>query len=116
MTTASRLSILAVGALAVMLVSAACDNGSPTNTPDLTPAQVVEKAAPAIQAANSFHFSLETSKLDKPLPGLFITKAEGDVAKPDKLSADVTASFSGLPLNIKAVGDGDHQFMTDPAS
>ncbi len=93
-----------------------CDSGSPTPAPELTPAQIIEKAAPAVQAANSFHFSLETSKLDKAMPGLFITMAQGDVAKPDKLSADVSVSFSGLPLNIKAVVDGDKQFMTDPAS
>src|SRR5438552_8449778 len=102
--------------LMLALSIAACDIGTSSNAPALAPAQVIEKAAPAMQQANTFHFSLETSKLDKPVPGLFVSKASGDVAKPDKLSADVTATYAGIPINIKAVVDGDKQYMTDPTS
>src|SRR2546421_8473986 len=96
----------AMTSLAVLVLTisiAACDIGSSSNAPDLPPAQVIEKASPAMQAANSFHFSMDTSKLDKPLPGIFVSKASGDVAKPDKLSADVTATYFGIVVNIKAV-------------
>lgn len=106
--------VFAILALAVSIT--ACDIGSSGNAPDLPPAQVIEKAAPAIQAATSFHFNMETSKLDTPLPGIFITKASGDVARPDKLSAEVSASYSGIPITIKAIVDGDKQYMTDPTS
>src|SRR5262245_56698649 len=105
-----------LGGLALVLAVAACDTGSPTKEPDLTPAQVIEKAGPAMQAANSFHFNMEARKLDKLLPGIYISKASGDVAKPDKLSADVNAIAFGVPVNIKAVVDGDQQYMTDPGS
>jgi lipoprotein LprG len=104
---ARRIALLA----ALVLLVSGC--GEP---PDLTPEQVIEKAAPALQAANSFHFALETSKLQKPMPGLFVSGAEGDVVKPDKLKASVNALFGGLPINVQAVVDGQSQYMTDPAS
>jgi lipoprotein LprG len=82
----------------------------------LPPEQIIEKAVPAIQAANSFHFILDTGKPEKPPAGLFISRAEGDVVKPDKLTGDLSALFSGLPINVKVVVDGKSQYMTDPAS
>lgn len=104
-------ALMAVGVVAVML--AGC--GEPEK-PNLTPEQVIEKAIPALQNANSFHFNLETSKIDKPQPGLFVTKADGDVVRPDKLVGEVSALAYGLPVEIKVVVDGDQQYMTDPAS
>ncbi|MDQ3707460.1 MAG: LppX_LprAFG lipoprotein [Chloroflexota bacterium] len=105
------LAPLAVG---VLVVSAAgC--GDPEK-PNLTPDQVIEKAIPALQNANSFHFNLETSKLDKPQPGLFVTRADGDVVRPDKMVGEVSALAFGMPVEIKIVVDGDQQYMTDPAS
>lgn len=105
------LAPVAVGAL--LLSAAGC--GEPEK-PNLTPDQVIEKAIPALQAANSFHFTMETSKIDKPQPGLFVTKADGDVVRPDKLVGEVSALAFGLPVNIKVVVDGANQYMTDPAS
>lgn len=104
-------ALMAVGVVAAML--AGC--GEPEK-PNLTPEQVIEKAIPALQNANSFHFNLETSKIDKPQPGLFVTKADGDVVRPDKLVGEVSALAYGLPVEIKVVVDGDQQYMTDPAS
>ncbi|HUP26840.1 MAG TPA: LppX_LprAFG lipoprotein [Chloroflexia bacterium] len=101
------------GLAAVLLVMVAGGCGGPDKQP---PDKVIEKAVPAIKAATTFHFSLETAKLAKPPSGLFITKAEGDVAKPDKLSGDLSALYSGLPINVKVVVDGKSQYMTDPAS
>ena len=100
-----------LAATLLFLSLAAC--GEPERLP---PERVIEKAVPAIQAANSFHFTLETSKVQKPPPGLFITKADGDVVKPDKLAGDLSAVYSGLPISVKVVVDGDSQYMTDPAS
>jgi hypothetical protein len=86
------------------------------DTPDLPPEQVIEKSATAMQTANSFHFTLETSKLQKAMAGLFVSGAEGDIAKPDKLKASVSATFAGIPINVQAIVDGQSQYMTDPAS
>ena len=99
-------------ALGAVLVSAVrC--GEPEQ---LTPQQVIEKAVPAIQGANSFHFTYEASKPDKPLPGIFITRVDGDAAKPDKLVADVAGVAANINVNIKVAADGDKQYMTDPVS
>ena len=82
----------------------------------LPPDKIIERAVPAMQAANSFHFVLETGKPEQPPAGIFISRAEGDVVKPDKLAGDLSALFSGLPINVKVVVDGKSQYMTDPAS
>jgi LppX_LprAFG lipoprotein len=87
--------------------------GGPENLP---PDKILEKAVPAIQAVNSFHFTLETSKLEKPIPGIFITGVDGDVVKPDKLQGDISAFYSGIPVKVKVVVDGQSQYMTDPTS
>jgi lipoprotein LprG len=105
------LVLASLGMLLVIL--AGC--GEPEK-PNLTPDQVIEKAIPALQNANSFHFNLETSKINKPPPGLFVTKADGDVVRPDKLVGEVSALAFGLPVEIKVVVDGNQQYMTDPAS
>src|SRR4051812_18589236 len=97
--------------VAVLLIAAGCGD-----TVELPADQVIQKAAPAMQAAGSFHFAVETSKPQKPLPGLFINRAEGDVVKPDKLQADVQATYGGVPINAKVVVDGKSQFMTDPVT
>ena len=97
--------------LVLVVTTTAC--GGPENLP---PDKVIEKAAAAMRSTPSFHFSLETSKLQKALPGLFISGGEGDVVKPDKLSAEVQAAFGGIPLNSKVVVDGKQQYMTDPVT
>lgn len=97
-----------VGAL-VLIVAVGC--GEPEKLP---PDKIIGKAVPAIQAANSFHFTLETSKVQKPMPGIFITKADGDVVKPDKLSGNVSATVGGVAVSIRVVVDGKSQYMTDP--
>jgi lipoprotein LprG len=97
--------------LALVLPAAGCGQSE-----DLPPDQVIQKAAPAMQAVSSFHFLLETSKPQKPLPGLFINRVEGDVVKPDKLLGDVQATYAGLAINAKVVVDGKSQYMTDPVN
>jgi lipoprotein LprA len=94
-----------------MLVVVGCGE-----TANLPPDQVIQKAAPAMQGATSFHFKVETSKPQKPLPGLFINTAEGDVVKPDKLQAAIQATYGGVAINAKVVVDGKSQFMTDPVT
>src|SRR6266566_1543479 len=101
---------LGIGAWLLLAASGCGDQ------PSMPADQVIQKAAPAIQATNSFHFTLETGKLPKAPPGIFITGVDGDVAKPNKLMGDVTATYSGIPVKIKVVVDGKNQYWTDPTS
>src|SRR5438034_5422975 len=94
--------------LAVLLLAAGCGPAA-----DLPPDQVIQQTAPAMQDANSFHFTLDASKPQKPLPGLYVTGAEGDVVKPDKLVADIQGTYGGVPLKTKVLVSGNSQFMTD---
>jgi lipoprotein LprG len=104
-------------ALAVMFVLILGVSGCGDSAPASLPAdQVLQKASPAIQAANSFHFTLDTGKVLKAPPGIFITGVDGDVLKPSKLAGDVTALYSGIPVKIKVVVDGKSQYWTDPTS
>jgi lipoprotein LprG len=112
MLLSSARKYLALGAVLLILVGASGCGGEES----LPPEQVIEKASTAIKSANSFHFNLATSKTQKPVPGLFITGADGDVAKPDKLAGDLSATFGGLPIEVKVIVDGKSQYMTDPAS
>ncbi|MEO6457589.1 MAG: LppX_LprAFG lipoprotein [Chloroflexia bacterium] len=108
-TTLKRAATLSAAVL--VIIAGGCGEAE-----KLPPEKIIEKAVPAIQAANSFHFTLETGKPDKPPAGIFISRAEGDVVKPDKLSGDLNALYSGLPINVKVIVDGQSQYMTDPAS
>ena len=107
----SRQPLAFLAGLVVVLLTAGC--GGPA---DLPADQVVQKAAPAMQAASSFHFTVDTTKPPKPLAGLFINGAQGDVVKPDKLMADVQATYAGLAITAKVVVDGKSQYMTDPVT
>ncbi len=106
-----RSVILALG-IALLVGAGGCGD----NTPTLPADQVIQKASPAIQAVNSFHFTLETGKVPKAPPGIFITGVDGDVVKPNGLTGDVTATYSGIPVKIKVVVDGKSQYWTDPTS
>lgn len=99
--------------LATGLVTSLAACGGPDA---LAPDKVIEKAVPAVAAANSFHFTLTTGKIQKAPPGIFITGVDGDVVKPDKLVGSVNATYSGIPVKINVVVDGKNQFWTDPAS
>jgi hypothetical protein len=99
------------GVAFILVMSSACGDN-----PSLPPDQVIQKAGPAMQAANSFHFTLETGKVAKAPPGIFIMGVDGDVAKPNKLAGDVSATYSGIPVKIKVVVDGKNQYWTDPTS
>jgi lipoprotein LprG len=106
-----RRTLAFLATLIVLAVAGGC--GGPA---DLPPDQIIQKAAPAMQAASSFHFTVETTKPPKPLPGLFINGAQGDVVKPDKLMCDVQATYAGLAITAKVVVDGKSQYMTDPVT
>jgi lipoprotein LprG len=105
--------ILALG-IALLGVAGGCGDNS--NSTTLPADQVIQKASPAIQAVNSFHFTLETGKVAKAPPGIFITGVDGDVVKPNGLMGDVTATYSGIPVKIKVVVEGKSQYWTDPTS
>jgi len=106
-------SIMLAAGLLLVLGASGCGGDTASSLPA---DQVIQKGSTAIKDANSFHFNLETGKVKSAPPGIFITGVDGDVVKPSKLSGDVTASYSGIPVKIKVVVDGKDQYWTDPTS
>jgi hypothetical protein len=104
----------AVLALLGLAVLAACDTGS--GPAAMKPDEVLRQAAPKMAALKSFHFNLTTSKVDKAPASLYITGADGDLARPGKLQATAKALLIGNAVEVQVVADGAAQYMTDPLS
>ena len=63
----------------------------------------------------SFHFRLEHRTGATPLgAGFVIDEAEGEVVKPDKISARFTGSFGGFAIKSGLINLGDSSYMTNP--
>lgn len=78
-------------------------------------AQLLQEAATRTESLPSFRFLLEHEKGASPIVlGLTMSRAEGDVAKPEQLRADVDASFGGVNLKLKLVSIGPSARITNP--
>jgi len=88
-----------------------------TPTPELAPLEIAKRAAEAMLAVDSLHFSIErqgalayidTGQL------LAFKRAEGDFGLPDRMRAIVRVITAITPIDIGMVVLGDDQFATDP--
>jgi hypothetical protein len=92
------------------------DNGN-GDAPPPDPQAVLSDAASAVSALKSFHFRLEHENGNSPLPlNLRLVSAEGDVALPDRLKADVRARSGSLNLDVQVLSIGDRTWITNPFS
>lgn len=119
--TARVLLRSAAAALVWLLVitTAACGgDDKPKQAASATPpdaATVLKQAADRMENVKSFHFVLDHEKGASPIVlGLLMNRAEGDVVRPDRLRADVDATFSGVKLQVKLVSIGDRAQITNP--
>lgn len=82
------------------------------------PAVLSRQAADTIEALKSFHFVLEHENGGTPIVlNLSMTRAEGDIVKPDRLRADVEAKATQLGnanVKVKVVNVGDKAVITNP--
>lgn len=119
-----------LAALLVMLaiVLAACGNddagdegqtGAASATPAAPdPATLAMQAADSIEAVKSMHFLLQHENGGTPIVlNLEMTRAEGDLVKPDRLRADVEAvarQLGNANVKVKVVNVGDKAVITNP--
>lgn len=101
----------------VLLVSCGNDKKTGANAtpsqPD--PATLLKQAADRMEQIKSFHFVLDHEKGASPIVlNLNMTRAEGDVVRPDRLRADVEATAGGVTLKLKLVSIGDRARITNP--
>ncbi|MGH2558234.1 MAG: LppX_LprAFG lipoprotein [Thermomicrobiales bacterium] len=78
---------------------------------------VLTNAAQAMADVTSFHFELTTEGGTTTILEEFeLGAVEGDVVRPDRFRAKVTAKFSIVSLDLDVVGVGDRLWVTDPTS
>jgi hypothetical protein len=108
-----------VALLALLTLGVACGKDDKAKSkatasrPDAT--TLLNQAADRMEQAKSFHFLLDHEKGTSPIVlGLNMTRAEGDVVRPDRLRADVEAAAGGISLKLKLVSIGDQAKITNP--
>lgn len=79
---------------------------------------LLTEAAAAMAKVSSFHFELTTEGgVTTIMEELEVGAVEGDVVRPDRFRATVTAKFADfVSLDLHVVGIGDRLWVTDPRS
>jgi hypothetical protein len=99
--------------LALALIVAAC---APA-VPELTPRQVLDRAADEVEKAQSAHFVLEQQNGSVQLAaGVQVVNAEGDVQRPDRLRMKFTLRLAGFTAESELIAIADDVFLTNPLS
>ncbi len=97
----------------LLLVGAAC---APAPR-ELTPREVLDRAADELDKANTAHFTLEQQNGSVQLAaGVQIVNAEGDVQRPDKLRMKFTLRLAGFSAESQLIAVGEDLFLTNPLS
>lgn len=106
-------TLLAVLLLAAALpAAAACGGGDREEEFDAE--QVVRDAADRLEQVQSFHFLLtHQNGGTRIVQDLLMTRAEGDVARPDRLRADVEVETGGLKGRLSVIGIQDQTWITN---
>ena len=68
-----------------------------------------------MQAEKRFHFVFDEKNGPTSTSGVHLVFAEGDVAVPDRVKADVSGTFQGLPLRSRLVVAGGKTYHREPA-
>lgn len=100
-------------AAAVLLAVAGCGGGGQSSP---SAESLVGEAARATGDVRSFHFTLDVQGVPRTSAGLQLTSAEGDVATPDRVTADVGGNFAGVPITAQVVAIGDAVWLENPLS
>jgi hypothetical protein len=107
--------ILAVFMMVPAIITG-CSKAAPSTTP-LTAMEIISKSGENMQAVNSFHFLLDQTGGGTPITmGIEMTKAEGDIVRPDKMQATISGTAMGMSLEVKLVSSGGTMYMTNPLS
>lgn len=97
---------------AVFLI--ACGRGG-SGEEQQDPARLLREAQAAVARVSSFSFKLSHENGTTPLPlNLNLISAEGEVAIPDRLAADVQARTVPLNVSVKVIGIGESLWITNP--
>jgi hypothetical protein len=98
--------------LSAVLVLAGCGESTPSAT------SVLQSGQQKFASTSSFHFLLTTQHPGSApsLTDLYPTKAEGDVALPNKIQANVTVALGALSITTQVIAIGSDAWVLDPTS
>lgn len=100
-----------LGAVLLALVALVTGAGCGGDDESASAAELVRQSADSTGEVQSFHFALDVQNVPPGGAGLQLTGAEGDVAVPDRASADVTGTFSGVPISTQVIAVGDDVWL-----
>lgn len=104
-----------LGTTALAVAACGGDAATATPPPGLSPRDVLDSSAAAMAGVNSFRYSLENFGGETPLPaGLSMRSARGVMAKPDQMTAEISASFLGFRVEVNVISVGQRTYMTNP--
>jgi hypothetical protein len=106
-----------------LLLSAGCGKAASStaaSTPSPTPlsaTQILSDSGQKIEAVTSFHFVLDHVGGGTPIAmGIEMTKAVGDLVKPDKLKTVINGTAMNLAIQVQVITVGGNTYMTNPLS
>jgi hypothetical protein len=84
---------------------------------ELTPKEVLDRSADALDKANTAHFALEQQNGSVQLAaGVQVVNAEGDVQRPDRVSMKFTLRLAGFSAEAQLIAVGEDLYITNPLS
>lgn len=93
------------------VLGSACGGGG-TEQPAV--GDIVARTTSVMQAERRFHFVFDEKNGPKSTTGVHLVFAEGDVAVPDRVKADVSGTFQGFPLRSRLVVAGGKTYIDNP--
>lgn len=104
-------------ALALVALLAGCGSAKKTATHSSQPtaASIAQQTAKKTAALKSFHFVYQV-KSPPSGGGLVLHSADGDVALPGKLKANVSGTYMHIPLSSQVVFAGGKAYLKNPLS
>lgn len=101
-------------ALLSVLLAAGCAGGDDGEGDEPTAAEIVSRSAAATREAQTFSFVYDVEGSGSSGSGLVIGHAEGEVAQPGRVRADVDARFGGIGLETELIVIDDRSWIEDP--
>ena len=109
---------IVVLSIITLLVAVACSKAGDSLPPEPTPLpspltaeEIMLRSSAKLDALSSFHFELDQEGGGIPIAmGLEMTRASGDIVRPDKLKIKALAGF----IEVEIITVGDITYMTHP--
>lgn len=97
----------------LLLLAPGCRRGKAE--PPVDPSDLVSTAADRLDRVTSFHFVLTHESGGTPiLQTMLLTRAEGDVARPGQMKAQLAVEAVGAALQLQFIGIGDEAWLSNP--